>query len=852
MSRLENSAKNIVFSFGNTILASILGFISRTVFIHILGTDYLGLAGLLGNVLGFLSISELGIATAIGFSLYKPLAEKDYKVVSSLMSLYRKAYSIIGTIVLISGILLFFFLDFFIPVDQQPAGTDFAYFAFLANTVVSYFLAYKTTLISSDNQAFRLVPINMAVNTAQTILQILVLVLTRNYVVYLSVQIVCSIILMALQNIYITQKYSEVDFSSKDRLPSEKTVEIKRNVSGLIIAKIGDYLVNSTDNLIITKLVSLAATGIYSNYLLIRNMINGFIATLFSGITASMGNVVAVENDEKKLEIFDAVFFCAFLIYSIEATCFMSLYNLFIGDIWIGRNYIFSAGTVAVIVLNNYLTGLRIPLITMKGAAGKYLEDTWVPFGFAIVNLVASILLAKPFGVAGVFLGTIIGSLFTADWYRPFVIYRTVFHAPVKKYFRKYMVYLLLGVGYIALTYWLNAQIYLSNAYLLFLVRGIVSVGVPALLSCALFYRTTEFGAIKTLTIRLVRGTTARLRSKKKRIEMDSLASIIVPCYNGEKFVDRCFDSILKQKYAHMEVIVVNDGSTDQSEQRVLAWNDRFRNAGIQLVYVSQENKGPGGAINTGLKHVTGEYLCLLDIDDELLESAVSTRVAFLKSHPDIDVVRSNGWYNRKSGKSLFIYDEKEKRIDDVFSALVGGETNNWAGSYMVRTSALFDFYPDREIYQSRFGQNLQFLMPLTYKKKCGYIDEPQMIYNIQEDSLSKTSDIKKTEKILSDNLAGYRDIRIYLIEKIIKTPNESERYIRIVDIAYYRSLLKLAIDTRDEQLLKATYSNLKELSGVTINERIEYCQYFFPYMVFPLRCIRKIKTAIDTLRETL
>ncbi len=394
MSRLENSAKNIVFSFGNTILVSILGFISRTVFIHILGTDYLGLAGLLGNVLGFLSISELGIATAIGFSLYKPLAEKDYKVVSSLMSLYRKAYSIIGTIVLISGILLFFFLDFFIPVDQQPAGTDFAYFAFLANTVVSYFLAYKTTLISSDNQAFRLVPINMAVNTAQTILQILVLVLTRNYVVYLSVQIVCSIILMALQNIYITQKYSEVDFSSKDRLPSEKTVEIKRNVSGLIIAKIGDYLVNSTDNLIITKLVSLAATGIYSNYLLIRNMINGFIATLFSGITASMGNVVAVENDEKKLEIFDTVFFCAFLIYSIEATCFMSLYNLFIGDIWIGRNYIFSAGTVAVIVLNNYLTGLRIPLITMKGAAGKYLEDTWIPFGFAIVNLVASILLA--------------------------------------------------------------------------------------------------------------------------------------------------------------------------------------------------------------------------------------------------------------------------------------------------------------------------------------------------------------------------------------------------------------------------------------------------------------------------
>lgn len=517
MSRLENSFKNIFFSFGSSILSTLLGFISRTVFIYTLGTDYLGLAGLLGNVLGFLAISELGIATAIGFSLYKPLAEKDYKTVSSLMSIYRKAYSVIGTIVLFSGIVLFFFLDFFIPVAEQPAGTDFAYFAFLINTVVSYFLAYKTTLISSDNQAFRLVPINMSVNAVQTVLQIVVLAVSRNYVAYLSVQIICSIVLMALQNVYISRRYKDVDFNSKEKLPDEKKKEIKRNVSGLIIAKIGDYLVNSTDNLIITKLVSLAATGIYSNYLLIRNMINGFISTLFSGITASMGNVVAVENDEKKLEVFDTMFFCAFLIYSTEAACFMSLYNLFIGDIWIGQNFVFSTGTVAVIVLNNYLTGLRIPLITMKGAAGKYLEDTWIPFGFAIINLVASILLAKPFGVAGVFLGTIIGSMFTADWYRPFVIYRTVFHAPVRKYFGKYILYLAVGIGYIALTYWLGAQIRLSNVYLVFLVRAMISVCVPGVISCVIFYKTPEFASVKGLTIRLVSGMGQKLQKRKEK-----------------------------------------------------------------------------------------------------------------------------------------------------------------------------------------------------------------------------------------------------------------------------------------------------------------------------------------------
>lgn len=516
MSRLEKSAKNILFSFGNNILSSVLGLISRTVFIYTLGTDYLGLAGLLGNVLGFLSISELGIATAIGFSLYKPLAEKDYKTVSTLMSVYRKAYSVIGTIVLISGIFLFFSLDFFIPVNEQPAGTDFAYFAFLINTVVSYFLAYKTTLISSDNQAFLLVPINMSINVVQTIIQVLALVLTRSYIIYLSIQIVCSILLMVFQNIYISRKYKEVDFASKEKLHPEKKTEIKRNVSGLIIAKIGDYLVNSTDNLIITKLVSLSATGIYSNYLLIRNMVNGFISSLFSGITASMGNVVAVESDQKKNDVFNTVFFFAFLIYSVEATCFMSLYNLFIGDIWIGRDFIFSTETVAIIVLNNYLTGLRIPLITMKGAAGKYLEDTWIPFGFAAINLLASILLVKPFGVAGVFLGTIIGSLLTADWYRPFIIYRTVFHAPVKKYFKKYIVYLFLGVGYTAITYWLCEQIHLSNMLLAFVIRAIISVCIPLLISCILFCKTAEFRALKDLAFRLLIGIREKFKARRK------------------------------------------------------------------------------------------------------------------------------------------------------------------------------------------------------------------------------------------------------------------------------------------------------------------------------------------------
>lgn len=510
MSRLENSTKNLFLSLGNSVFSSLLGLVSRTVFIYVLGSEYLGLAGLLGNVLGFLTISELGIATAIGFSLYKPLAEKDYKSISALMSVYRKAYAIIGCIVLISGIALFFSLDFFIAPDQQPKGTNFAYFAFLLNTVLGYFLSYKTTLISSDNQAFRLVPINIGMNIVQTIAQIVVLLLFKNYTIYLAVQIACSITIMFMQNRYITKKYENVDFYSKEKLRPEQKQQLKRNIGGLVIAKMGDYLVNSTDNLIITKLVSLSATGIYSNYLLIRNMVNGYIATIFSSVTAGIGNVVAVESDERKREVFDIMMFCAYYIYSFEAVCFLCLFNPFIGGIWLGEQYVFDSFTVLIIVINNYLTGLRIPLITMKGAAGTYMEDAWIPFAFAGINLVASIILVRWLGVAGVFLGTIIGSMLTADWYRPIIIYHKVFHTSVMKYYKRYIMYIILGFANMALAYWMCSMINTSVVWLNFIIKMIISVMMPLTINSVLFYRTEEFKAIRSMGKRILKKIFSR------------------------------------------------------------------------------------------------------------------------------------------------------------------------------------------------------------------------------------------------------------------------------------------------------------------------------------------------------
>lgn len=509
MSRLEKSAKNIALTMGSNVLDSLLGIVSRTVFINALGSGYLGLSGLLGSVLGLLSITELGIASAIGFSLYRPLATGDDKTVSTLMTLYRKAYQVIAAIVLVCGIGLYFFLDFFVPPEQQPAEIGLAYFVYLANMVLGYLLSYKITLLNADNRGYRLAPVTIGMSILQTVSQVICLLIFKSYAVYLTVLMICTTVRLIIGNRLITKWYPKVDFRSKDKLDSDTRNQIKRNIGGLIIARIGDYLVNSTDNLIITKLVSLVATGIYSNYLLIRNMVNGYISVLFGGINASMGNVVAVESDERKLEIFETLMFCAYFIYSFEAVCFMCLFNPFIGEIWLGSEYTFDTLTVAIIVVNNFLTGLRIPLITMKGAAGKYMEDAWVPFGFAAVNLVASIILAKYMGVAGVFLGTIIGSLCTADWYRPIVIYKHVFHTSVAKYYKRYGFYVALGFSCIGCSFALCSLIATSNAIVDFILKGIIAAIFPVAINTLLFYRTREFSAVKNMAMHLI-GTIKR------------------------------------------------------------------------------------------------------------------------------------------------------------------------------------------------------------------------------------------------------------------------------------------------------------------------------------------------------
>ena len=496
--RTKKSLLNIGSNFFIMLSKSILAFILRTIFIKILGEDYLGVNGLLTNVLSMLSLAELGVSAAINFSLYKPLAENDNERISTLMSFYRKAYSIIGAVVFVLGIVLMFFLKYIIKDYESIQNLNIIYLLYLLNTVSTYFISYKETLITADQKNYKLTKINFISILVLYLLQIILLVVTRNYIVYLVTQYLVTLIQRVATNIYISKEYSYISFKSKEKLNPEDKNTIITNIKAMFLHKIGDYCINGTDNIIISSFISIGLVGIYSNYVNLITILTSFISVIYGGVTASIGNLIATENEEKRIGVFKKLNFVGFIIYGLCSVCFLNLFNPFI-ELWIGQKYLLSFGTVVLIVLNFYITGARVPITTMKSAAGLYKQDRYTPLLQSLINLVISIALVKPLGIAGVLLGTLISSIAIPLWQRPYIIYKYIFKKSSKEYFILFFKYLFTILFISIITYFACEVVTFSIPTINLIVKFLLCIAVYIVVIYILYRNTEEYNYILSL-----------------------------------------------------------------------------------------------------------------------------------------------------------------------------------------------------------------------------------------------------------------------------------------------------------------------------------------------------------------
>lgn len=488
--RTKNSIKNIIMNFLYNLLNYGLRFASRIFFVKTLAEVYLGVNGLLSNVLGILALTELGIGTAIGYSLYEPLAKQNTNKVRSLMQFYKKAYRIIALIVLVLGLILLPFLPHLIKDTTGIENLNIIYLIFLLNMVIGYLFSYKRTLINSDQKNYLIVPYTMFFNIVTSVLQIVVLLIFKDYIIYLLVQSACTILENIVINKYIDKKYPYL--KSEEEIPpieKEELNTIKTKIKALLLHKVGSYTLSSTDNLIISKLIGIVMVGIYSNYSLIINMISSFIYLLISNVISSLGNLIASENPKKCLKVFDEMNFTCFVLYGISSICLINLFNPFI-ELVFGANYLLSMLVVYIIVINHYLTGMSNVVISIQTASGLYEKDKYVPLIQSAVNLVISIYLGKRIGLAGVFIGTIISTLIPII-VKPFIVYKEVFKEKTALYFKDFTAQAIIIIISAIISAFITKYINISNAYLNLAFLLLISILIPGIF-IFIVYRNKE------------------------------------------------------------------------------------------------------------------------------------------------------------------------------------------------------------------------------------------------------------------------------------------------------------------------------------------------------------------------
>lgn len=262
----------------------------------------------------------------------------------------------------------------------------------------------------------------------------------------------------------------------------------------------------------------------------------------------------------------------------------------------------------------------------------------------------------------------------------------------------------------------------------------------------------------------------------------NKLVSIIVPCYNGERFINKFFDELLKQTYESIELIIVNDGSTDNSEKIIKSYEKKMKAKNWELVYIKQQNGGPGSAFNTGIKKITGEYISWIDIDDYYETDAIANLVDYLEKNKNIGIVRGKvRLIDYDTNKTLFIRGQSNPKKYDLFEdyLFVKKDAYVFSGIWMVRTKLFDERIKNRTIYSSKFGQNWQLLLPLLLNTKCGYVDTIVLNCFIRNDSISN-SPKSSVSKINKNN--GYHDILIHIIPELNISEKQKKHYLKKIN----------------------------------------------------------------------
>lgn len=491
MNRTKTTTYNAAVSAIIMAVTYIAQFAYRTVLMKVMGENYAGINGLFGNIISIFGLAEMGIGVAITLCLYKPLAENDEKHIAILMHFFKKIYTYIGIFVSVAGVCLLPFLNHLVTTDSPVKHMHLIYLILLFNTVCSYlFFAYYQTLLTAARMDFKATVPKTAIPILVSIAQITVILLFKNYVLVVLVSVFGTL----AKNIwiaYITRKmYPYVENYKDEQIDKDEKSWIWNYVKATFLYKISMQVLYSTDSIVISKMINLAALGFYSNYQLITETIKNIMMMIVQPINGAIGDLnVTTDTEYKRIMLRRLNFFNNWLCLFCTI-CLFILMDPFV-TVLFGARFVLNKATVTMICINFY-TELMPNFVTgYRGACGLNIYGRFRPLFTAVINLGVSIWLAPHWGLFGVLFGTLISRLTTIFWYDPYIVYKKVFNDNCSEYFISYakntVLMILIGLP----TYWIFNLIW-QGGWLTFFIGAIITAIIPNLVMF-LIYRKTDY-----------------------------------------------------------------------------------------------------------------------------------------------------------------------------------------------------------------------------------------------------------------------------------------------------------------------------------------------------------------------
>ena len=458
MNRTGRSARNFLFTLLSNAAAVLIGLAAQKIFIMILGLEYSGLNGLFSNVITMLSIADLGIGEAVVFHMYRPLEENDRDTVCALMDFYKKAFRVVALVIAAVRICLIPVLPYIAKTENTSIHLTPVYLIFLLDVVFSYLLSYKRSMLYADQKNYIVNIVHMAYLLLMNTGQLLMVLFTHNYYLYLLVKLFFRILENVVIIRIVNRSYPYLSEGASKPLSAEIRADIKKKVGALFFHKVGTFCVNGTDNILISTFLGLTVTGLYNNYFLVIDAVTKLFGPAISALTPSVGHLLVEAGSDRLFGVFRKIRFMNFWIACFAATSLLVMVQPFV-SLWFGPQYLLEVPVIMLLAFQLFQTLMRGSYNAFQDAAGIFYENRFVPLAESALNLISSLILLHVFGLAGVFMGTIISG--TALWCfsYPRFVYRKLFERSYGEYASETASYILLFVAVAGSAWFLSGRI---------------------------------------------------------------------------------------------------------------------------------------------------------------------------------------------------------------------------------------------------------------------------------------------------------------------------------------------------------------------------------------------------------